>query len=60
MRMNISFYTKKVRIEEQEFKNIPHRGSLAIQLLFNLVDVRSILYMWKAMLFDCHVILIST
>jgi hypothetical protein len=29
-------------------------------MLFEILDVRSILYMWKALLFDCSVILIST
>lgn len=59
-KLNISFFKKQFIIDEMDYMEIPHRNSIAINMLFNVLDVRSILYMWKALLFDCHVILISS
>jgi len=39
--------------------NIPHRNIIAIETLFDVLDIRSILYMWKAMIFDKTLVLIS-
>ena len=59
-KLRIHFYKKLVIINEQEFFTIPNRNTIAIETLFDILDVRSILYMWKAMLFDCSLILISS
>jgi len=56
----IQFNRKLMIINEQEFFTIPNRNTIAIETLFDILDVRSILYMWKAMVFDCSLILIST
>jgi hypothetical protein len=59
-KLNITFYNKVLTINEKEFEKIPCKNSIAIETLFEILDVRSILYMWKAMLFDYSLILIST
>jgi len=38
---------------------IPDRNQIAIKVLFQILDIRSILYCWKALLFDCTLVLIS-
>jgi len=58
--MEIGLYKSKFIIDEKKYSLVPHRSSIAIQLLFQTLDVKSILYMWKAMLFDCSIILISS
>ena len=56
----IQLYNKPVKIDEQEIFTIPNRNTIALEILFDILDIRSILYMWKAMLFDCTLVLIST
>ena len=56
----IEFYNKTLQISEENYKMIPHRNTIAIQTLFDVLDIRSILYMWKAIIFDKTLILIST
>jgi DENN (AEX-3) domain len=58
--MEIGFYKSKFKIDEKKYSLVPHRSSIAIQMLFQTLDVKSILYMWKAVLFDCSIILISS
>ena len=58
--MEIAFYKSRFKIDEKKYDLVPHRNSIAIQMLFQTVDVKSILYMWKALLFDCSIILISS
>lgn len=59
MRHQIGFYKKMVIIDERQYFEIPNRNKIAIETLFDILDVKTILYLWKAMLFDCTVILIS-
>lgn len=59
-RLKIQFFNKTVIVDEQNYIKIPHRNTIAIESLFDVLDVRSILYMWKAMLFDKTLVLIST
>jgi hypothetical protein len=56
---NIEFYKKTILLEELNYYSIPNRNTIAIATLFEILDVRSILYMWKAMIFDCSLIFIS-
>ena len=56
---NIEFYKKTILLEEMSFYSIPNRNTTAIATLFEILDVRSIIYMWKAMIFDCSLIFIS-
>ncbi len=58
--MEIGLYKSKFKIDEKKYSLVPHRSSIAIQMLFQTLDVKSILYMWKAVLFDCSIILISS
>ena len=59
-RMNITIHSKRFVVDELQFNKIPERNSIAIRTLFQICDVRSILQMWKSLLFDCSVILISS
>jgi len=56
----IEFYNKTVEISEKDYREIPHRNTIAIRTLFDVLDIKSILYMWKALLFDKTLILISS
>lgn len=58
--MRITIHSKVFVINELEYNKIPERNSIAIRTLFQICDVRSILQMWKALLFDYSVILISS
>lgn len=58
-RYQIEFLSKTLILNEKEFFRIPDRSQIAIKCLFDILDVRTILYMWKAMIFDCSLILIS-
>ena len=60
MRYNIEFFTKTLIIDELPFHNIPNKNQIAIKVLFDILDIRSILYCWKALLFDCSLVLISS
>jgi hypothetical protein len=39
-------------IKENLFENLPHRNLNPIKVLFDVLDVRSIMQCWKALLFD--------
>jgi len=60
MKYNIEFFCKTLIINELPFHKIPNKNQIAIQVLFDILDVRSILYCWKALLFDCSLVLISS
>jgi hypothetical protein len=47
-------------IREGGFDDIPNRSLLPIKILFDVLDVRSIIYCWKALLFDKSLILVSS
>jgi hypothetical protein len=57
--MLIEFREKTLILNEPSLFSIPNRNHIALETLFEILDIRSILYMWKAMLFDCSLILIS-
>lgn len=59
-RFQLHFNNKMLIINEEEYNKIPNRNTIAIETLFDIIDVNSIIYMWKAMLFDCTPILISS
>ena len=59
-RFNIEFFQKTLIIDEQQFFKIPNKNNIAIETMFEILDIRSILYMWKAMIFDSTLVLIST
>ena len=59
-RILIEFHQKTLILDEGPLFTIPHRNSIAIETLFEILDVRTILYMWKAIIFDHSLILIST
>lgn len=58
--MLVEFRSKTLILSEKSLGRIPHRNTIAIETLFEILDVRSILYMWKAMLFDYTLVLISS
>ncbi len=47
-------------IKENPFDQIPHKNSLPIKILFDCLDIKTVLYCWKALLFDYSLILISS
>lgn len=59
-KMLVEFRSKTLILQEKSLNRIPHRNTIAIETLFEILDVRSILYMWKAMLFDYTLVLISS
>lgn len=46
-------------IKENSFDSIPNKNSLPIKMLFDVLDVKSIFYCWKALLFDKSVSIID-
>ena len=49
---NIYCFNQVITIKEQGFDQIPNKNSYPIKILFDVLDVRSIFYCWKALLFD--------
>ena len=46
--------------KENGYDEIPHKNEMPIKVLFDCLDVKTILYCWKALLFDKTLILISS
>jgi len=44
-------------VKENSFDQLPHKSQCPIKVLFDVLDVRSIFYCWKALLFDKTVII---
>jgi hypothetical protein len=40
------------QLREYRFNQLPRRSLLPIKILFDVLDVRSIIYCWKALLLD--------
>ena len=55
----IEFLGKKLTIDEPMYDRIPDKNQDAIKVLFDVLDLRSILYCWKAILLGKTLILIS-
>ena len=49
---NINFLSQTLVIKENPFDQIPNKSGHAIKILLDVLDVRSIFYCWKALLFD--------
>ena len=45
---------------EPNYNEIPDKNQIAIRVLFEMLDVRTIIYCWKAILFDQTLVLISS
>ena len=59
-RYHIEFFDKTLSFSEPNYDEIPDKNQLAIRVLFDMLDVRTILYCWKAILFDHTLVLISS
>ena len=59
-RFNIEFLGKTLIIEEPPFHMVPNKNEIALKVLFDILDVRTIIYCWKALIFDTSLILISS
>lgn len=57
---NIQLLNKTLVIEEGKFNGIPDSNQTAIKVLFEVLDVNSILFCWKALLYDYSLVLISS
>lgn len=57
---NISFLNKTLIVEKGPFHLIPESNQIAIKVLFEILDIHSILFCWKALLFDYSLVLISS
>lgn len=53
---NLQFLNQTIVIKENAFDQIPNKSSQAIKVLLDVLDVRSIFFCWKALLFDKSVI----
>jgi len=58
-KFNIELHQKTLIIEEGSMNHIPNNNDIAMRLLFQILDVRSIFFCWKALLFDYSLVLIS-
>lgn len=59
-RYNIEFFSKTLVINEKPFGTIPENNQIALRLLLKLLDIKSIIFCWKALLFDYTLVLISS
>ena len=59
-RFHINLYDKLHTIDESADNELPHRNDQAILILFKVLDTKSILYCWKAILLNKTLVLIST
>ena len=57
---HIEFFGKTLTINEPNYNEIPDKNQLALRVLFDMLDVRTILYCWKAILFDYTLVLVSS
>jgi len=59
-RFNIEFLGKTLIVNEQMFHKVPNKSQVSIQVLFDILDVTTILSCWKALLFDYTLVVISS
>jgi hypothetical protein len=57
---NIHMMNQTFVFKENPFDQIPNKSSKAIKILLDVLDVRSIFYCWKALLFDRTLVLVSS
>ena len=55
----VQFFNKTLTIEEPSYNMIPSKNQIALRVLFDSLDVKTILFCWKAILLDYKLILIS-
>ena len=55
----IEFLSSKITISEPMYDKIPDKNEDAIKVLFDVLDLRSIIYCWKAILLGKSLVLIS-
>ena len=56
----IEFLGKELILKEKPFHDIPDKNQIALRVMFEILDVKTIMYCWKALLFDYSLILISS
>ncbi len=59
-RYHIEFFGKTLQLKEPNYDEIPDKNELSIRLMFDMLDVKTIMYCWKAILFDHTLVLISS
>ena len=59
-RFKIQFVDKELIIVEPKYTDLPNKNQDCIQLLYKLLEPRTILYCWKALLFDYKLVLMSS
>jgi hypothetical protein len=57
---NIEFLGKTLTVNEGVFHDVPNKNKLPIQVLFEVLDVKTILNCWKAVLFEYTLVVISS
>ena len=55
----IEFFGSKISFSEPKYDKIPDKNEDAIKVLFDVLDLRSIIYCWKAILLGKSLVLIS-
>ena len=58
-RFHIEFLGKTLMINEPNYDAIPDKNQKAISVLFDVLDLRTIIHCWKAMLLEKTVVLVS-
>ena len=59
-RFHIQFFGKTLTLTEPRYNEVPNKNQFCIKALFDSLDVRTILYCWKALLLDHKLVLISS
>jgi hypothetical protein len=57
---NIEFLGRTLKINEGVFNDVPNKNKVPIQVLFEVLDVQTILNCWKAVLFEYTLVVISS
>jgi hypothetical protein len=57
---NIEFLGKTLKINEGVFNDVPNKNKTPIEVLFEVLDVKTILECWKAVLFEYTLVVISS
>ncbi|CDW84178.1 UNKNOWN [Stylonychia lemnae] len=57
---NLFCLNQVFQIKETGLDQIPNKNQLPIKILFEVLDVKSIIYCWKALLFDKSLVIVSS
>ena len=57
---NIEFLGKTLKLNEGVFNDVPNKNKTPIEVLFEVLDVKTILECWKAVLFEYTLVVISS